>query len=74
MLQEIKPCPFCGGKAELKFVSEDEPVTNFAMYYKIGCDSCNVHFCYTVRRLPGFDNEEHEKAKGRLVDKWNNRA
>lgn len=69
---KLKPCPFCGRDVELKFVIIDEPVTNSDKYYQIRCDNCrNVCLRYTVRSL--IDEEEHAKAKERLIEAWQNR-
>jgi len=35
MMNELKPCPFCGGKA--KCLTNDHPM------FQIGCPVCNIY-------------------------------
>ena len=42
---ELKPCPFCGGKAEVRFVSDKVPFVLKKYHYKYifaGCRKCGI--------------------------------
>ena len=60
---ELKPCPFCGGKARLTFYFGYSPSygdwsTNT---YSCGCYNCDIHF-------------DVDWDKDRAVKLWNNRV
>lgn len=40
-MEELKPCPFCGGKARIMMEEEDLPDESF---HNIYCTSCGVQF------------------------------
>ena len=67
----LERCPFCGGMANIKLIHQDEPVTNFDVYYRIGCESCQIFFRYSIGNVA--DINEHEKVKIALSEKWNHR-
>lgn len=47
MFDELKPCPFCGGKATIKqFASGHKGDGTFTASYKVGCDECKIHFTH----------------------------
>ena len=72
---ELKPCPFCGGKADFKLVEVDEPVTFFDLFYCVRCSDCGFQFGYAhISRLPQFCEDEVRQAKSILEKKWNRRA
>ena len=59
-MTELKPCPFCGGYAELREVYEGRTET-----YAIHCCCCNIHvtkFVWCAR-----DKED-------VIEEWNRRA
>ena len=37
MIEELKPCPFCGGEAHISLPDDDWDG------YCVGCDDCNVY-------------------------------
>lgn len=43
-LPELKPCPFCGGKAMFKCCSTGRSIGNVWWSYKVCCSSCGVEF------------------------------
>ena len=74
LLKAMKPCIFCGEQPVIEFVMVDEPVTNFDKYYTIYCPKCRgegVKLCHRVSRLT--DEKEHERARKRLMEKWNDK-
>lgn len=58
---ELKPCPFCGGKAEIRFVKLEGKVS-----YHVGCASracqCAVQTCAVAKTVK------------KAVKAWNTRA
>lgn len=61
---ELKPCPFCGGKAELRVVAENRTILRCAN------SQCYLHWNYPTSWHNG-DTEEH--AALRLTTWWNRR-
>ena len=58
-MAELKPCPFCGGKA--KFI--------YSMPYNaVKCTKCKV-FGKTI-----VDSYEQQDGKAEAIEAWNNRA
>lgn len=66
---ELKPCPFCGGKAEYIINSNYERCTTHGWKFGIKCTSC-----MTVDLKPNgeivFAKDDRKKA----ADMWNRRA
>ena len=64
MPEELKPCPFCGGKAHI--FENDYGECNFEIYYTIGCktDDCFLYM--------GADN--FYDTKELAIEAWNKRA
>ena len=65
MIEELKPCPFCGGKAEIT-KHDNMPVLKWfgyfsEHYYNVGC----IHHC-TIRS--GYRTPEE------AAEAWNRRA
>ena len=56
--QAIKPCPFCGGDAEIKRVSE--PLSR-AAFYAVLCTVCGI-------------STAHSSSEAHAVEAWNRRA
>lgn len=56
---KLKPCPFCGGEAELKQDCRNG--------YKLKCKNCLVAFKQKVLRQPMEWLEE------KMIQSWNNR-
>ncbi len=59
---ELKPCPFCGGKARVRdaTIEEQGSVVNGNFYKFCGCE----HYC---AEMFGYTEEE-------AIKKWNRRA
>lgn len=68
----LERCPFCGGMANIKLIEVDEPVTNFDIYYRIGCESCQIFFQHSISSFCA-SIDEREKVKIALAEKWNHR-
>jgi Lar family restriction alleviation protein len=67
MSDELKPCPFCGGKAEMRDARKFLVVSKFSYIipYSVGCSNkkCDVK-PYT----------EYSSTEQEAIDAWNRRA
>ncbi len=62
MPNELKPCPFCGGKAVL-----NKGRDTFGYYYSVDCkdtNNCQGHFIHT----------KYFRKKPEAIGAWNRRA
>ena len=81
-MPELKPCPFCGGEAEIKCNSygtqKNEEIDRFARYFSIRCTKCRcelprqfqVTFDYSLDT--GVRANESDLLKG--IEAWNRRV
>lgn len=60
MKEQIKPCPFCGEKAEIESWSPSDGYQRNDWYWKISCNQCNL--------------EMIEVQKEDVIRQWNTRA
>lgn len=60
-MSELKPCPFCGGEAEL----QDDISREDRMFYRAVCSDieCQGHYC-----------NDWSMMQGMAIDRWNTRA
>ena len=80
--EELKPCPFCGGKARLRYIrtrtviaplGNVAPIPKGRGYWTIGCDTydCILYF-------QPFSNRPRlmfcDGSKSFMIDRWNRRA
>lgn len=63
--EDLKPCPFCGGMAELRIVGNEFTKSKGAM---ISCSRC--HIKKTVKVI----YRSMDWARGRVIISWNTRA
>ena len=72
---KLKPCPFCGGKAQLHLIEVDEPVTFFDLYYTVYCTNCKISIgAYHISKLPQFCESEVKEAQTQAIEAWNRRV
>ena len=75
-MAELKPCPFCGGKANIReFAHGHSGAGEFTASYEVGCPKCKIVFRYDSRfvlenGIPKFKENGYEKC----VEAWNRRA
>jgi Lar family restriction alleviation protein len=78
---ELKPCPFCGGKAEVSFVSDKVPYVlkkYHNRYIFAGCRNCGivtpVYNAFNNTGSPLRNEANTESAKRKAIKAWNRRA
>lgn len=57
-MDELKPCPFCGGKA---FVSAKLPYFGETLTLAVVCEKCNA-------------SSKHKTTEEKAIEAWNRRA
>lgn len=70
MSEELKPCPFCGGKATLKAVTKSYGLT---IWCACDCGARTDGYCPDTNKEDDTI-ENIEECKKRAVKKWNRRA
>ncbi len=73
--RELKPCPFCGGKANIVQTSTGYSVGEFSASFEIGCAECRIRFRGTsyfvikngtpIVSIDGYNE---------IINLWNRRA
>lgn len=71
---ELKPCPFCGGKAELRDSPNSRSEEGMS-FYEVRCKNCGVYvrgesFNFWVVKY----NRENPQDQLSAVERWNKRA
>lgn len=76
MKPELKPCPFCGEKANMReYGSGHSGNGEFTASYEVKCSGCGIAYHFDskftlVNGQPVFKQNGHEKC----VETWNRRA
>jgi hypothetical protein len=65
-MSELKPCPFCGGKATINFDAQLEP-------FGIWCPGCHMLVKFTKVKPVG-KNEKFGRCMDDIAEAWNRRA
>ena len=78
---ELKPCPFCGGKAEVRFVSKELPHILKKYHNRFvfaGCRKCGIvtaiYNAFNKTRSPLKNGANTQRAIKRAIEAWNRRA
>lgn len=75
MQNKLKPCPFCGGKANIReFSCSHSGSGEFSAEYEAGCGTCKIYFraksIFTLRNgQPDFAQNGYDK----VIEAWNRR-
>lgn len=71
-MTDLKPCPFCGGTADIDTQREYcSPRGNFGEECAVYCLKCDADMSMPYRDLPGWMVDE---VAGLVVERWNSRA
>lgn len=78
-MAELKPCPFCGGKAEHVVTGVEHSSGTVGFGFAIKCTKChaqNPKASGAVRIRYGADGELHvfDDARGMATVEWNRRS
>lgn len=71
MNEELKPCPFCGGKAKVK--AANKTCTGFTIWCACKCGARTEGFCPDTNKEDDT-MENIEGCKKRAAEAWNRRA
>jgi len=63
-MAELKPCPFCGGKAELHHKTEAFCLDGYSYVY---CTKCRV-------KTEAFPKSYEHSSDGKAIEAWNRRS
>lgn len=76
MSEELKPCPFCGGKPYLKVVTRGHTNTAYTIGAQLGCKACAFHMrADSVFEVDAFMNVNIcSNGIGHMIEQWNRRA
>lgn len=76
-MAELKPCPFCGGEAELRHDSNELPFSEVQDVFFVICKNCG---CYPFK-FAGVNlfytesgKKKAEELKQKAAEAWNRRA
>ena len=75
--KELKPCPFCRGKAEIHECKHELPFSEERNIFFVRCSICGCHpFHFSeVNLYYSSDFKEHEKQlKRQAINAWNRRS
>jgi len=73
MSEQLKPCPFCGGKANVHTKGLDERF-GYADMVTVKCEVCNVSFAFMDDQNPKGGYALNGTAKPKAIAAWNRRA
>lgn len=65
---ELKPCPFCGGKAI--YIEDCHENSDTTQKHSVGCPTCEVSFSSYI----SYWSRDYKDEMAALVEKWNKRA
>ena len=75
MPNELKPCPFCGGEANIKTLSNSYSGGEFRTTFKVYCEKCDISFKGdSVFKIRNGYPEIIEDGYLAIKEKWNRRV
>ena len=75
-MSELKPCPFCGGEANIKNMDLHTRDGSIRAYWRVKCSKCQTEKGYTSIYCLRDDDTLFVAFDGRkrAIDAWNRRA
>lgn len=77
MRSELKPCPFCGGKAVFNVIQNEIDYKTIQIDYNIKCDDCSVSTADAYRMSLKMESDGNIKiladSRSKAVASWNRR-
>lgn len=79
-MEELKPCPFCGGKARIRQDKTDgiQYRGMFSVFFHVECEGCGARGKTYYAAFPFVDEGENAKLEGNkiqdAVESWNYRT
>lgn len=74
MQNDLKPCPFCGGEANIKIIATKYETGAFGTTFKIYCPKCDIGFkrdsIFEIRNGYPVTTKDGYAA---VAEKWNRR-
>lgn len=76
MNNELKPCPFCGGKAEIReYANGHKGSGEFTANYEVGCNKCKIKFHFeTIFVLKNGQPKFIQNGYDKCIESWNRRT
>lgn len=73
MNEELKPCPFCGGDAELDTMQAYRNISTKGLAYQaaVYCTQCSAHMTFCYADAPGIPREG---VVADTINNWNQRV
>ncbi len=73
-MNELKPCPFCGGEASGNVNVNFDEEHGFLIKFSVGCKRCDVFINLTCKAVSNMSIYNVKNAIKIVTDGWNRRV